>query len=243
MNESINKYSRALARYLRKKKAYNYFIDRFGRVYRLVQEDHAAFHGGNGVWADEKSIYLNLNHAFIGICFEGKDFENVEDKKGKVKSAKIVSMEKSSINDAQLISGKELTEWLRVKYKILQENCVPHGLTSINPHNMLIGHHLDLSRGFPFRQYGLTNKYLEPIPAITEFGLSYDKYFLKIFKGKIWPGIDASKKVLKHEAEEHGMSLKGYRKLLNNRFVSFFKWQREQEEILSRKQEENLYIF
>ena len=74
MNKSIKRYSKALIRYLNKKKSYHYFIDRFGRVYRLVQDDHAAYHAGRSIWVDEENFYLNLNHAFIGISFEGKDF-------------------------------------------------------------------------------------------------------------------------------------------------------------------------
>ncbi len=231
MSESIKEYSRALIKYLSKKKAYHYVIDRFGRVYRLVKEEHTAFHGGNSIWADEKSIYLNLNHAFIGICFEGKDFETQNIINGKKTSRKITPMEATSINEAQLISGKELTDWLRVKYKISQENCVPHSLASLNRHNMLIGHHLDLSRGFPFTQYELSDKYRETIPAMTEFGLTYDQYFIDIFNGKIWPGIGLSEKLLEDRAKEHGMSLAGYRKLLNKRFVKFFNWRIKQEEL------------
>ena len=83
MNSSILSYSKRLIKYLLRKKSYNFFIDRFGRVYRLVQEDHAAFHAGKSIWADDKSLYLNLNHAFIGICFEGKDFQEINTGKQK----------------------------------------------------------------------------------------------------------------------------------------------------------------
>ena len=96
---------------------------------------------------------------------------------------------------------------------------------------MLIGHHLDLSHGFPFELYGLSNKYKETIPAMTEFGFSYDRYFVDIFNKKIWPGINESQRILQHEAKEHGMSLNGYRKLLNKRFTRFFKWQIEQTKL------------
>ena len=91
MNHSILKYSKRLIKYLLRKKSYHFFIDRFGRVYRLVQEDHAAFHAGNSIWADDEEIYLNLNHAFIGICFEGNDFEEINirnQKKGQSKNMK-----------------------------------------------------------------------------------------------------------------------------------------------------------
>ncbi len=81
MNHSILKYSKQLIKYLLRKKSYHFFIDRFGRVYRLVREDHAAFHAGNSIWSDDEEIYLNLNHAFIGICFEGRDFEEIDIRK------------------------------------------------------------------------------------------------------------------------------------------------------------------
>ncbi len=231
MTESIKEYSKAMVRYLYRKKAYHYFIDRFGQVYRVVKEEHAAFHGGNSVWADEKSIYLDLNHAFIGICFEGKGFEKrnkpLDNSMASLNPPSLKPMDTTSINEAQLVSGKELTDWLRVKYNISQENCVPHSLASINPYNLLIGHHLDLSYSFPFDQYELSNKYIETIPAITEFGLSCDDYFKEIFDGNIWPGIKKSEDVLIKNAQEYNMSFNGYRKLLNKRFTSFFYWQKK----------------
>lgn len=241
MTTSIQKYSRALIKYLCKKKSYHYFIDRFGKVYRLVYDDQAAFHGGNSIWADEEWIYLNLNHAFIGICFEGKDFETVtQSKEGNSQSQpKLLLMEASSINEAQLRSGKELTDLLRVKYNIPQNNCVPHGMASVNAQTMLIGHHLDLSHSFPFEEYELNNKYNVPIPSITEFGFSYDRYFKKIFNGNLWPGIRVSEKLLLEQAQREELSLRAYRRLLNKKFNNFFKWQKKQMEKAEAEKEES----
>ena len=151
-NKSIKKYSELLRRYISRKQLYHYFIDRYGRVYKIVREDHAAFHAGNSIWADDKFIYLNLNHAFIGVCFEGKGFAEVTDHKPK--KAHIQVIDESIITEAQISSGKELTDWLRYKYKIPQQHCVPHGLVSVNPTKKLIGYHLDLSHGFPFHRFG-----------------------------------------------------------------------------------------
>ena len=232
MTQSIREYSRLLVRYLKKRKAYHYFIDRFGKIYRLVKEDQAAFHSGNSIWADAQFLYLDLNHAFIGICFEGKDFEDADpaampkDGEGQ---PKIVPMEKSSINEAQLISGKELTDWLRVKYKIAQGNCIPHGLASVNPYDQLIGHHLDLSHGFPFDFFEISNKYDESIPAITEFGFTYDNYFVEIFQGNIWPGIDLSERMLRMRAGAKHMPLESYRRQLNEKFKQVFGWLRNHQ--------------
>ena len=227
MNSSIKKRSKGLIKYLQRRKSYNYFIDRFGRVFRIVQEDHAAFHAGRSIWADDNAIYIDLNHSFLGICFEGRDFE----KTARVASSKKSSLNSStprirstghlSINDAQLRSGKELTDWLRVKYKITENNCVPHALISINPAKKLIGYHLDLSRGFPFAKFSLSNKYESPLPSIVEFGFSHDSYFSAIFNGEIWPGIYRSEELLRQRALDAGLSLYSYRKLLTARFVQY----------------------
>jgi len=233
MNRSILKYSKRLIKYLLRKKSYNYFIDRFGRVYRLVQEDHAAFHAGNSIWADDEEIYLNLNHAFIGICFEGNDFEEINirnQKKGQSKNMKSPLLKPtgiSSFNEAQLRSGKELTDWLRAKYNIPQHNCVPHALISVNPARRLIGYHLDLSRGFPFAKFGLSDKYQEPLPSMVEFGFLYDSHFEKIFNGKLWNGIGYSEEILQRKARNSGMSLAEYRRSLHQRFSRYTEWKKK----------------
>ena len=233
MNRSILKYSKRLIKYLLRKKSYHFFIDRFGRVYRLVQEDQAAFHAGNSIWADDEEIYLNLNHAFIGICFEGKDFEEINIRKKKKrsstnsKSSLLKPTGISTFNEAQLRSGKELTDWLRVKYKISQHNCVPHALISVNPDRMLIGFHLDLSRGFPFAKFGLSDKYQEPLPSMVEFGFLYDRYFERIFNGQLWRGIRYSEEILQRQAGNSGMSFAEYRKSLHRKFSRYREWNKE----------------
>jgi hypothetical protein len=224
LNMSIKKKSEGLIRYLQRRKSYNYIIDRFGRVYRLVQDDHAAFHAGNAIWADDGEFYLNLNHAFIGICFEGRDFEmnsfqgyvdswNPQKDKPRMRPTGL-----SSFTEAQLRSGKELTDWLRVTYRISQHNCVPHALVSVNPKKKLIGWHLDLACGFPFEKFSLSNKYQEPLPSIVDFGFSHDAYFEKIFGGDIWPGIRVSESILRQRSARDHISLDRYRKRLQTRY-------------------------
>ncbi len=233
MNRSIQKYSKRLIKYLLRKKSYNFFIDRFGRVYRLVQEDQVAFHAGNSIWADDEEVYLNLNHAFIGICFEGKDFEEIkigDQKKGQLKNSKSSLLKPTgilSVNEAQLRSGKELTDWLRVKYNIPQHNCVPHALISVNPNRMLIGYHLDLARGFPFAKFGLSDKYQEFLPSMVEFGFLYDRYFEKIFNGELWRGIRSSEQILQRQAANSGMSFAEYRKSLQRKFSRYREWNKK----------------
>jgi len=226
-NDSINRYSKALVRYICRHKFYNYFVDRFGRVYRVVREDHAAFHAGWSVWADNELVYLNLNHAFIGICFEGRDFKQpkTEDSQSHMRA-----MKGSTINEAQLISGKKLTDLLRAKYHISQHNCVTHGLVSINPKTMLIGYHLDLAQGFPFQRFGLKDKTKILLPAITEFGFSYDDYFVKVFDGKLWPGIKYSEEYLRRHAGMSDTALDEYRGQLARRFKRWFEWYKEHQE-------------
>jgi hypothetical protein len=238
-NRLIKKYSSQLLTYVCRKKGYHYLIDRFGRVYQIVREEDAAFHAGNSVWADESSIFLNLNHAFLGVCFEGKGFEEVSDSSGK--TPRITAMDASTITVAQVKSGKELTDWLRFKYGIPQQNCVPHGMASIYPKNRLVGYHLDLAYGFPFHRFGLRNKYNEMIPSIIEFGFTCDRYFHKVLKGNVWPGIRLSEDYLKNKAKLAGESTKVYKKKLNRRFERNFEWQGRLQEKLSKAREKDVY--
>ena len=218
-NDSINRYSKALVRYVRKKKAYHYFIDRFGRVYRIVKDAHAAHHAGWSIWADKELVYLSLNNAFIGICFEGKDFEKEQ---ATADGVRMSSVRHSVINEGQLTSGRKLTDWLRVKYRISQHNCVAHGLTSVNPHQMLIGYHLDLAKGFPYARFGLKDKTKVQLPAITDFGFRYDDHFVQVFNGDLWEGIAYSDEYIRHHAHIAGMTPGEYRDVLAERFTAWF---------------------
>jgi hypothetical protein len=58
-NEKILDTSRGLLRWIAKRDLYNYFIDRFGQVHRLVIDNHRASHAGVSIWADEDYLYLN----------------------------------------------------------------------------------------------------------------------------------------------------------------------------------------
>ena len=223
-NRLLKKYSSQLLKYVCRKKGYHYLIDRFGRVYRIVREEDAAFHAGNSVWADEDSIFLNLNHAFIGICFEGKGFEEVYEP-GSTKP-RIRVMDDTTITEAQIQSGKELTNWLRFHHGIPQGNCVPHSIASVYPKNRLIGYHLDLAHGFPFNRFALRNKYKEMIPSIIEFGFKGDRYFREALNDNVWPGVNRSEEYLKKKAEGAGTSVRDYRKKLNLRFDRYSDWQK-----------------
>ena len=70
--------------------------------------------------------------------------------------------------------------------------------------------------------------YNEPLPSITEFGFSHDKYFEKILSAKKWPGISYSEELLKKQAKKKNLPLHEYRNFLNKKFIKFFEWQKEQ---------------
>src|SRR5262249_42641281 len=162
-NEKLRDSSHRLLRYVQRLKLSNFLIDRFGRVYRIVDEETKANHAGNGVWSRGSDVFLNLNNAFLGICFETR-WEG-----GRA----------LPITAAQLAAGRNLTELLRQRYDIAPDMCVSHGLASVNAKKHLIGHHVDWARGFPWDAFGLPNQYTRPAPSVAVFGFTYDDEFLK----------------------------------------------------------------
>ena len=189
-NENLRDSSQRLLRYVSRHRLYHYLIDRFGRVYRVVEEDRKANHAGHSVWAAEGRTYLNLNHAFFGVAFETR-WDG-----GRA----------LPITQAQLASGRTLTEYLRQRYGIAPEMCVTHGLTSVNPRTHRIGHHLDWARGFPFEAFGLPDQYRRPAPSVAAFGFGYDEEFLRVLD-EPWPGVRAAEQGLAQEAASRGTSV------------------------------------
>ena len=53
-NEKLRDSSQDLLRYLRRNQVYHYLVDRFGRVYRVVEEKDKANHAGMSVWAERR---------------------------------------------------------------------------------------------------------------------------------------------------------------------------------------------
>jgi hypothetical protein len=194
-NESLRGSSQRLLRYVQRNRLYHYVIDRFGRAFRVVDEDSKANHAGNGVWAHEDRVYLNLNHAFLGISFETR-WEG-----GRA----------LPITQAQFGAGRSLSDYLRQRYEIAPELCVTHGLTSINPRKHLIGHHMDWSRGFPFEAFGLPDQYRRVAPSVALFGFGYDDDFLKIL-GEPWLGVREAEGVLQQEAAQRGLTVEEIRR-------------------------------
>jgi hypothetical protein len=89
-----------------------------------------------------------------------------------------------------------------------------------------------LSVSFPFERFGLTNKYEEMIPSMTEFGFVHDRYFLNIFAGTPWPGIMKSKAHVEDMAKSAGLTRSHYRRQLNRRYDAFKELQDELNNVL-----------
>lgn len=215
-NRSLQSASRALLEYVRQKRLYNYVIDRFGRIYRIVRDEFVADHAGNSVWGDGQSFYINLSSSFIGICFEGR-------------SSPLEQLGPDGINEAQIIAARMLTAVLRSKFGIEDVNCVTHGLVSVNPANQLMGYHTDWVSGFPFEALGLSDKYDFELMAISRFGFGYDRQYLAAAGGRRWPGLERAESKLKEAAARENRSVEEERRLLQRDFQKFYRMQRELE--------------
>jgi len=194
-NEKLRDSSHNLLRYLKRNLVYHYLVDRFGRVYRVVDEQSKANHAGQAVWSREAAVYLNLNHAFLGICFETR-WEG-----GKA----------LPITAAQLAAGRGLTDYLQQRFAIPGDMCVGHGIVSVNAKTHLIGHHLDWARGFPFEAFGLPDQYARALPSVALFGFTYDDPFLATM-GEPWPGVREAEQVLAGEAARRGTTAEEIKK-------------------------------
>ncbi|MEP6963210.1 MAG: peptidoglycan recognition family protein, partial [Acidobacteriota bacterium] len=201
-----------LLRFVRREHSYHYLIDRFGRVYRVVQESDAANHAGYSVWGDARGVYLNLNDSFLGVAFEAKT-ANAQD-----------------VTAAQFTSARMLTEMLRSKYKIAREDCITHAQISVNPLNMRIGNHTDWAHGFPFAAMNLPDNYLTTLAAVTAFGFTHDDVLLKAEAGRDWPGLMAADRLVAKAAAAEGSTEVRYRSMLQHRYKDIFAELKRQSE-------------
>jgi N-acetylmuramoyl-L-alanine amidase len=208
-NSSLKNTSRALLEYAQGHRLYNYVIDRFGRTYRIVSDEFVASHAGNSVWSDGRSVYVNLNASFLGICFEGRG----------------AAMGADGINEAQIYAARVLTAVLRSKYGIDDANCVTHGLVSVNPSNRLMGYHTDWVSEFPFEALGLTNKYQTELAAISRLGFGYDQAYVAAAGGR-WPGLEKAEAELRETAQKNGVSVEKQRQALSRVFGRVYSKQR-----------------
>ncbi len=184
---------------LREAHSYHYLVDRFGRVFRVVEESQAAYHAGFSVWADAAGVYVNLNDSFLGVAFEGQT--------GAI----------DEVTPAQVASAKMLTDMLRARYRIAAGNCVTHAQVSVNPDNMRIAAHTDWAGRFPFAELGLPNNYDVPLPSVYVFGFGYDAAFLKL-AGMSWKGLDLADEQIRIEAATTGSNGHRHRAALQRRY-------------------------
>ncbi len=166
-NRRLKYLGRNLLEVVRQGRSYHYLIDRFGRVFRVVEESDAANHAGRSIWADSEGIYVDLNDSFLGVSFEAQ------------------TEEMGAVTPAQISSAKMLTEMLRSRYGIPAENCVTHAQVSVNSSNMRIGTHTDWAAQFPFASLGLPDNYSIPLPSLYAFGFNYDDAFLQATRSEM----------------------------------------------------------
>jgi hypothetical protein len=199
-NGRLKALARNLLEVVRDEHAYHYVIDRFGRVYRVVEETDIANHAGHSIWADPSGIYVNLNSSFLAVSFEGQ------------------TGEPSAITAAQVQAARMLTEMLRSKYSILAENCVTHAQVSVSGVNNHIGAHTDWASQFPFAAVGLPDNYAQPLPSLMAFGFEYDSAFVGATGGR-WKGLDLAEAQVAHQAAAQGMTVTHYRAILQHRYT------------------------
>lgn len=204
-NDAIQKRSQGLIEFIRRNKSYNYVIDRYGGIYRVVRDDHTAFHAGNSIWADEKYTYVVLNESFIGICFEST-----------VESGSL----EETLTEAQIIAGRALTNVLRSKYNIADVNCTTHGLVSVNPDKMLIAFHHDWVRNFPFEAMGLSDKYKVPPPNMLDYGFTYDEEILAKLGNNLWEGAISAEEEFRKRADKARANPDLLRRKLRDRYIA-----------------------
>lgn len=202
-NESIETRSRGLLEYVQRNKSYHYVIDRFGQIYRIVRDDQAANHAGNSLWSNGDETYVGLNESFIGVSFE-------------------TTMEAGSLHEqlteAQILSGRLLTQILRSRYQIADANCITHGLVSVNPTKMLIAFHHDWARGFPFEAMGLSDKYAVAPPTVRDFGFTYDAETAAKLGGSLWAGVKTAEDEFARRVAKAGTTPAEMRRRLGERY-------------------------
>jgi len=201
--KQLKRIGREVLTFLKQNHCYHFMIDRFGQVFRVVQESDIANHAGNSVWADDSGIYVNLNASFIGVAFETQTQR---------------SEELPSANPAQIHAARILTQMLRSKYKIPQANCVTHAQVSVNPTKMLIGYHTDWAGNFPFLEVGLNDNYTAPPAAIYAFGFDYDPTFVHATGVRIWQGLALAEDQMRAQAAAQGLPVPQYRSILQKKY-------------------------
>lgn len=204
--DEVRHFSARLLDRVREERAYNFVIDRFGSVRRVVEELDAANHSGNSVWSHGDNVYLNLNNSFLAVAFEARTRVGAE----------------PDLLPAQLEAGRRLVEFLRYRYSIPAANCITHAQVSVNPFNMRIGYHTDGASGFPFAALGLPDNYRLPLASISEFGFSYDEVFEAALGGRKWTGLLTAEGMLERAAAQAGQDRDHWRRALQERYQRLY---------------------
>jgi hypothetical protein len=211
-NHRLKQIGRNLLELIRQERSYHYVIDRFGRVFRVVQESDAAFHAGSSVWADAEGVYVNLNDSFLGVAFEAQ------------------TDAVSEVTPAQISAARVLTEMLRSRYGIAAEDCVTHAQVSVNPLNMRIGAHTDWAGDFPFARLGLPDNYAIPLPSLYVFGFDYDSKFLESAGGE-WKGLQLAVNQIERQSAAEGLPPARYQAILQHRYKDIAAVLKEQSDL------------
>lgn len=202
-NRVLQRIGASLVDYVRHRRAYNFLIDRFGRVYRIVPETDAANHAGYSVWADAQAIYVNLNESFLGVSVESQT------EPGQLQG---------EMSPAQERAVAMLVEMLRSRFAITTEDCVTHGQVSVNPSNMRAGYHTDWASGFPFERVGLPDNYARPLASLWAFGFDADALFQNLAGDRMAAGIRLAEQILEADAAHAGVAPAVYRRSLRQRY-------------------------
>lgn len=209
-NASLLRNSKNLVAYIKRHEFYHYLVDRFGRVYQVLDDESRANHAGNAVWAGGGKVYMNLNHAFFGVSFESR----------------FAAEGPLPLTEAQLQSGRLLTERLIRRYNLDPRLCVAHGIVSVNPKTRKIGHHVDWAKNFPFKKFGLPDAYEVEPASVRLFGFGYDEDLAKAI-GAPWPGVFKAEAELERDALKSGRSTDDLRRSLVRRFDLWFEEQNQ----------------
>ena len=207
-NGVLKRIGESLLEYVRRREAYNFVLDRFGRVYRVVPEDETANHSGNSVWADENWFYVNLNESFLAVSFEAAS--------PALPGAK--AQNEVEISPAQVRSAAVLIEMLRHRYQIPASNYVTHAQVSVNPLNMQVGLHLDWASGFPFEAIGLRDNYSAALPTLWAFGFDYGSNFAGRADAGMLAGIEEAERIMTQGAAAAGLPAATYKARLRQRY-------------------------
>lgn len=202
-NAELRRHAEGTLGYIQSVQAYHYVLDRFGRAFRVIREEDAAFHAGPSIWADDQVAYLNLNHPFLGVSFE---------------TASSRGDELPNVTAGQVTTARLLVDMLRQKYSIAARNCVTHAQVSINPTALLVGYHTDWSGNFPFEELGLPDNYTLPLPSQTLFGLGYDPVFLQSTGSRLWKGLLAADDLIREQAKREKISAAALKTRLQQEF-------------------------